>query len=170
MLKSLVSILNILNSNKDPKEIALGVVLGMFGGLLAIAPVNLIIVFLLLILLRAHSGMFFVSVGLFKLASLGLDPAGDALGYAILTMPFLAGLFTAMMKIPLLPYTQFNNTVVMGDFIIALILIIPVWLLAIKGTAFYRKKLQPSVEKLGIVKALKAVNVGSRIKSKLGGE
>jgi uncharacterized protein (TIGR03546 family) len=170
MLKQFASALNILNSNKDPKEIALGVTLGMFGGLLMIAPANILIVFLLLLLLRAHTGMFFLSVGIFKLIALGLDPAGDFIGYAVLTAPFLTGVWTLLMKTPLVPFTGFNNTVIMGDFIIALLLLVPVWLFSFKGVSYYRKNLQSKVEKLGIIKALKAVNVGGKIKSKFGGE
>ena len=170
MIASLLSIFNILNSNQKPQEVSLGVVLGMFAGLTMIAPVNLLIILLVLLLFKANGAIFWLSLALFKLLGLTLDAAGDPIGYAVLTAGFMKPLFTFLSNVPLLLYTGFNNTVIMGDFIIGLILIVPVW----RGTnsliEYYRKNLQPKVEKWKLVKALKALNTGEKLKSKLAGE
>jgi uncharacterized protein (TIGR03546 family) len=159
MIRQITKLLSIVNSNKQPGEIALGVVFGMFAGFLLAAPFNAVIIFLLVLVLNVNTAAFFLFAGIFKLITFLIDPLGDMLGRAVLTIPFFEPVFSKMAQMPLVPFTKFNNTVIMGDFIIGLLLMVPVWFGTMKMIDYYRKHMQDKVKKFGIVKALKAGNL-----------
>ncbi|PKL90679.1 MAG: hypothetical protein CVV21_11630 [Candidatus Goldiibacteriota bacterium HGW-Goldbacteria-1] len=158
MISEFTKLLSIINSNKAPEEIAMGVVFGMFAGFLLLAPFNAVIIFFLILILNVNTAAFFLFTGIFKLITFLIDPLGDMLGRAVLTVPFLEPVFSKMAEMPLVPFTKFNNTVIMGDFIIGILLIVPVWMGTMKIIEYYRKNLQKNIKKFGIVKALKAGN------------
>ena len=60
----------------------------------------------------------FVGLGWFLGAFL-LDPLFHMVGEAILTISSVQGLFEVMNQMPIVPFTQFNNTVVMGAMLVA---------------------------------------------------
>jgi len=158
MITELTKLLSVINSNKEPGEIALGVVFGMFAGFLLLAPFNAVIIFFLVLILNVNTAAFFLFTGIFKLITFLIDPLGDMLGRAVLTVPFLEPVFSKMSEMPFVPFTKFNNTVIMGDFIIGILLMVPVWLGTMKMIDYYRKHMQDKVKKFGIVKLLKAGN------------
>lgn len=156
MFKQIIKLIAVLNSKTNPSEIALGVVMGMYAGFLMGAPLILVIIFMLLVVLNANMSVFFLSIMIFKLLAFGVDFAGDKLGYAVLTMDAVKAAGASMMSMPLVPFTKFNYTVIMGNFIIALALTPLVWIASVKFVPFYRTKIQSKVEKFGIVKMIKA--------------
>jgi len=158
MLGELTKLLSIVNSNKEPGEIALGVIFGMFAGFLLLAPFNAVIIFVFVLLLNVNTAAFFLFMGIFKLATLIVDPLGDIIGRAVLTAPFMEPLFSAMSNLPLIPFTGFNNTVIMGDFIIGILLAVPAWIACMKLIKYYRDNMMENVKKFGIIKVLKAGN------------
>jgi uncharacterized protein (TIGR03546 family) len=164
MLKTISGLLQILNSNKAREEIALGVILGMFGGFLLTAPFNFVIIFLFLVLINANTASFTFFLAVFKLVALAVDPIGNIIGSAVLKASALTPFFKFMSGIPFVPFTKFNNTVIMGDFIIAVVLIVPVWFLTMKMIDVYRDKFKAKVDKLKIVKIL---NIGDTVQGRI---
>ena len=158
MLGELTKLLSIVNSNKEPGEIALGVIFGMFAGFLLLAPFNAVIIFVFVLLLNVNTAAFFLFMGIFKLLTFIVDPLGNIIGRAVLTAPFMEPLFSAMSNLPLIPFTGFNNTVIMGDFIIGILLAVPAWIACMKLIKYYRDNMMENVKKFGIIKALKAGN------------
>ncbi len=59
-------------------------------------------------------------------AAFVLDPFIDRLGVFLLRLPELDHFWTEMAKAPVLPWTQFNNSMVLGSFILG-IFMIPFW-------------------------------------------
>jgi len=158
MIKQITNFIKILNSDVKEEEIALGIVLGLFAGFLSIVPFNFILVFILLLILKANFSMFFVSFAIFKLISLVIDPLGDVIGYFVLKLKFLHSFFSFLSSIPLMNFTQFNYSVVMGDFILAIVLTPFIYILSIKLVKNYREKLKEKVQKFKIVQALNLTN------------
>jgi|GEM_PF-3381812 len=159
MLKIVKKILKFLNSQSDPVEIAIGVILGLFVALLSPSLFNVIIIFLLALLLNCNFGVFFICAGLFKLITLITDPVGDIIGRFILTRNFLLPLWKAISEIPILTLTSFNNSVIMGNFLIGIFLIPLIWIVTIKSIEFYRKKLMDKVKKFKIVQFLTGADI-----------
>lgn len=154
MIKQITGFIKILNSDIKEEEIALGIILGMYAGFLSIVPFNFFLVFIFLLLLKANFSMFFLSFAIFKLISFGVDPLGDIIGLAVLKSKLLFSFFVFLSSIPLLRFTQFNYSIVMGDFLIALFLTPFIWVLSIKLIKIYREKLKDKVQKLKIVQIL----------------
>jgi uncharacterized protein (TIGR03546 family) len=150
-----MKLISILNSKTKPEELAMGVVFGMFAGFLMGAPLNLIVIFLILVVINANISMFLFSMLIFKLLAFGVDIAGDKLGYAVLTTGFMKTAGKAMLSMPLVPFTKFNYTVIMGDLIIGIVLIPFLWIGTIKFVDYYRTHIQAKVDKFKVVKMIK---------------
>jgi len=155
MIKQITNIIKALNSDKKPEELALAASHGLLAAYLSAEPINFFLVLVLLAFLSANVSFFFLCAAVFKILALLTDPLADLIGYAVLKLEVLKGLFTIMNNTPFIPLTGFNNTVVMGSFILAIVLFIPVYFGALKFIAFYRTKLQASVNKLKVVQAFK---------------
>ncbi|HDQ25232.1 MAG TPA: TIGR03546 family protein [bacterium] len=166
MIKQFSKIIKAMNSGVAPEQIAGGAVLGMFCGFYMISPFNVVIIVMLLLVFNVNIPFFGLSLLFFKALSIAADPVADIMGYKILTAAPLAGIFTSLGDAPVIPLTMYNNTLVAGWTVIGVIIVLPVFIGVKRFVLFYRKNVQPSVEKYGIVKALKA---GSFFRGK-GGE
>ena len=129
-----------------PRQIGFGVAMGMligivpkdslfayaFGILLLISTANLLAAFL--------AGFAFTWIGFL------LDPISHSLGKRILTNENWQSTWVALYELPVVPWTKFNNTVVMGSLLIGLGLFVPVYLI----TSHVFKKYGPRLnERMG---------------------
>ena len=160
-LQILSKIIKILRSGATPAQIAGGFVLGMMIGLSPsfLNPLNLIPVILLVILnVNLTSAIF--AYAIFSAVAYFLDPFFHSLGYFLLVgSQILRGLWTTLYNIPFIPFTRFNNTVVMGSFVSALILLLPVYLGTKKFVVTYRVKYESKVQNWKWVKMIKATKL-----------
>ncbi len=154
MLGHLKKILKFLNSQADPAQIATGVILGLFVAFLSPAFFNVVLLFLIALLLNCNFGIFIFCAGIFKIFTIIIDPLGDSVGKVVLTANFLLPLWRYISQIPVLALTDFNNTVIMGNFIIGLILTPIIWIITVKSVEYYRKNLRDKVQKFKIMQIL----------------
>jgi uncharacterized protein (TIGR03546 family) len=166
MLNQILKFLAALNSGTKPEELALASVIAMFAAF-TFSPFNFLFYLFLILILNANTSMFFLMLLFFKAISLAIDPAGDIIGYAVLTAPPLHALFTNLSSLPVAPFTKFNNTLVMGGFIMALIAAAPVWAGTRAFILYYRKNLQAKIEKSKIIKVLNLGGVIDFIKGEV---
>lgn len=114
MVKLVAKIILLLNSNSSGNQIAAGMASGLLLALLPAGNLLWLLLFFLFFCTKAHYGMLVLSLALFKsvapLAWSGLD----WIGWSILTMPALEGMFTALYNAPIAPLTRFNDSIVMG--------------------------------------------------------
>jgi uncharacterized protein (TIGR03546 family) len=146
MLKSIVRLVVVLNSNKGVGEIAAG---AAFGVLLALVPAgNLVwgVLVLLTWFLKVNFAIEMLVVALLKLVLPLADPALDGLGYAVLTLPPLQGAFAAFYNAPLAPLTRFYNSVVMGGLVAGIVLWAPAFVGFKALVRIYREKARPRIE------------------------
>jgi uncharacterized protein (TIGR03546 family) len=99
----------------------------------------------------------------YEILSFALDPLFDSLGYYILNINSLNGFYTYLYNLPVVPFTKFNNTVVMGSLVTGIILIIPNMIIAKKLLVYYRTHLREKVSKWKIVKILSAAILGTNV-------
>jgi uncharacterized protein (TIGR03546 family) len=158
-LKILAKLLRILKDGATPAQIALGFVLGWAIGMIPGWPVQVWLLVLPLLVLQANISMAFVGMVLAVALSWLLDPALDALGGAVLGAGALQGLFTTLYNSPPWGLTRFNNTIVMGGVLVALVSGGALFPLVVAGVRWYRERLLARVDKWRIVKVLK----GSRL-------
>ncbi|HNW45568.1 MAG TPA: hypothetical protein PKI19_13785, partial [Elusimicrobiales bacterium] len=75
--------------------------------------------------------------------------------YALLSAPDLAPLWTSLYNMPVMPWTGFNNTVMIGGLIFGAVLFAPVYLAARKGAAIYNERYKTKIMNSRLVKGLK---------------
>jgi len=71
----------------------------------------------------------------------------DRIGADLLAAPSLRPLWTSWFNTPLVPYTNFNNTVVLGSLVCWLLLGIPLFLVSRWGVARYRATVAERVKR-----------------------
>ena len=165
MISFIAKLIVVLNSNSRPSELASGIA---FGFLLALIPGgNLlwIAVFVIAFFLKHNIAAMLLSMGLFRLFISVFDPLLDRIGGIILGSPQLYDLFTSLYNIPLLPYSNFNNSIVMGGFVLGIILWLPVFFLFVFAVKIYRKKIASGIAESKFVKAIKKVPIISKLTS-----
>jgi uncharacterized protein (TIGR03546 family) len=164
-IKWIATFLKSLNSNEKPDEIAAGIA---FGFVLALIPSgNLLWILLLLVtfFLRVNWGMEMIFLVIFKLIAPVFDPILHPLGYALLIIPSLEGFYDKLYNIPLIPFTKFNNTIVMGSFAAGILLYIPIFILFKILVQLYRTKVIKVIAESKFVKWFMKLPVVSTIVS-----
>ncbi len=142
ILKWLFTLLKIVNSNKNTGEIAAGFSFGIMLTLIPGGNLLWVVLFVIGFFTRLNLMAAFLTLGMGKLLVPFVDPLLDTIGYMVLTNNGLRPLFTALYNIPLVPLTAFNNSIVMGGFVLSLVLAFPLWLLFKKITILYRKQIR----------------------------
>lgn len=155
-LELLAKLFKILRAEDTPNQIAAGFVLGMVIGLTPLMTLHNLIIMVLIAILKVNIGAavfaFIICSGLAYL----LDPWFHGLGYYVLVeMPALKPLFTAWYNYPVIALSRYNNTVVMGSLLVSILLIIPVFPFVKYFVTYYRRHLDPKLQKLKIVQVVK---------------
>ncbi|MFP4164578.1 MAG: TIGR03546 family protein [Chitinispirillaceae bacterium] len=143
ILQFLARLIAVLRSAATPAQIGGGVLLGMAIGIIPSFTLKTLL-FLLLILVNVNIAIALVSMLVFGLGAYLLDPLFHLIGYAVLVKAqFLKPFWSALYNIPFVPFTGYNNTVVMGAMVVTLVLLYPVYIAVKRGVALYRKKVEP---------------------------
>jgi uncharacterized protein (TIGR03546 family) len=108
----------------------------MVLGLTPLASLHNLLVLFLLLVLRANLSAFLLGWALFSMLAFALDPMFHALGLAILTMPALEPLWTALYNSTLWRIENFNDSIVMGSLLFSLAAFVP---LLLGGNALVRR-------------------------------
>jgi uncharacterized protein (TIGR03546 family) len=156
LIKLIQSIIKTLHSAGTPGQVAAGMALGSALGLTPLMNVHNLVIFSVLVLLNVSFGggmlgwMLFVPVGFL------LDPVFDRIGLSLLTTPSLNPLWTSLTNTPILPYTNFNNTIVLGSVVAWVVLAVPIFFAARYGVARYRATIGERVRRSRWYKAVTA--------------
>ncbi|PYO93037.1 MAG: DUF2062 domain-containing protein, partial [Gemmatimonadetes bacterium] len=113
LIKLIQSLFGALHSEGTPGQLAAGIVLGAFLGLTPLFNLHNAVVFALLVLLNVSFAGGLLGWALFVPVGFLLDPLFDWIGHSLLLTPALRGLWTSMYNMPIVPLTNFNNTVVL---------------------------------------------------------
>jgi len=150
-------LLKTLNSDGTPGQVAAGIAIGAVLGLTPINNLhNLILLGIALITRVSLSGVF-LGWMLFIPAGFLLDPLFHGIGERLLfETSALTSLWEKWYNTPVVALTNFNNTVVLGSFLVWLVLFLPVYFLSRVGVEQYRTHLYDRVANMKFIKALKA--------------
>ena len=154
--KIIKTIIGILHSQISPTEIAFGAALGAFIGLAPhLTPQN-VLIFLLIFLLKVNVGSAMLSAGIFAVIAHFFDPVFDKIGYLLLVKAdSLTPFWTHLYNMPIVPFTRFYNTIVLGSFVASLVLFIPVYIFSKWFIVYYRNNLQAKVQNWKVWKVFK---------------
>jgi uncharacterized protein (TIGR03546 family) len=156
MIAMLANLLKALNSDSAPGQIALAFALALIIGLTPLFSLHNLLIIFIACIVRVNFAAFLLAMAFFSGLAYLLDPAAIALGESLLTDSDYQTFWTDLYQHELLRATGFNNTLVMGSLVIALIAFIPVLLISRWLISAYRERLMIWVDKLKIIKLLKA--------------
>ncbi len=155
ILKFLLQFLQILNRGAAPWQISCGIALGAIVGLTPTVNLHNVAVLLVVLLLNVNLPSALLGWGVFGAFSILLDPLFHRVGLFFLTdVPMLTPLWTLLYNTPIVPWTRFNNTLVLGSLLMALLLFWPLFFFGIWGVKQYRERLMVAVAKWKIVQLL----------------
>ena len=145
-----------LTTETEPPQIAAGVALGFLIGLLPKATLTVQLLLVLVMAMRVNFPIALLTIFATMPLNPLLDRITDPLGYALLSAPALAPLWTKLYNTPVMPWTGFNNTVMIGGLVFGLLMFVPVYFLASKAAAVYNERLKVKVMNSRLLKGLKS--------------
>ena len=152
-----------LITDNTPSQLALGFALGMVIGL--VPKGNLIAISLMIVLsaIRVNLGMGMLSAFAFSWAGVLLDPFTHRIGEALLTTDQLGSFWTGLYNQPMAPWTKFNNTIVLGSFVLGMTLLIPIFLIAKPIFRTYTPDWSERLQKFKLVQVLHGTELSTRL-------
>ncbi len=154
LLKQIFAFVKLLNSDTGTNQIAAGIAVGFILGMTPAFSLQTLLVFILLFLFRIQMGAAFLAAFFFKFTAYLLDPVFHQVGSSVLQMEGFKSLFTTLYNLPIVPFTRFYNSIVMGSAVVAIILAPFIFLFSKTLVVKYREKV---VEKFKDTKFWKAV-------------
>ncbi len=140
-------LLKVLNSEANPAQIGLAFSFSMISGFLSFfSPVNFIVL-LVVFILRVNLSAYLIGTVLFSGVSYLLEPLFHKIGLVLLTAGPLEELWTAMYDSSIWRIQRFNNSVVMGSFVVAALSFVPLLLLSNAAIRRYRERVLGWVRK-----------------------
>ncbi len=161
MFTFIAKIFKLLNSETDPRQIALAISLALIPALTPVFSIHNLLILLIIALFRVNMMSFILAFIIFKPLSFILSPLTNMIGYATLTSAALEPLWTTMYNIDAVKLTNFNNTHLMGGLVLSLVLFVPLYFIFKKLIIKYREKFMEGLNKLKIVQIIKASKVYS---------
>lgn len=142
-----------LNANAHPGEIAHAFACGVLLGFLPKNSVLWYVFFIFCFFLRINKGAYLLTIVFASLCAPLLDSVFDTVGYMVLTLPSLQGMFRTWLDTPFIAFTRFNNSIVAGSLIISLVGYIPFYFFIRLFVSLWRKTLQPLLVRNPLAKA-----------------
>lgn len=122
ILKQLFSFIKLLNSDTGNISLAMGLTCGFILGMTPVLSLQSLLVFLIIFIFRIQVGAALIAAFFFKFSAFLLDPLFDAVGRKVLELESLQSFFTTLYNMPIIPFTRFNNSIVMGSAVATIIL------------------------------------------------
>jgi uncharacterized protein (TIGR03546 family) len=154
VLKGLGKFIVALNGNLNKSQIAAGVAWGVLLGLIPLSSPFGIALFIISFFFTHNHGAKIFGLAVVKILSMLILPKLDELGWWILHIESLQSLFTTMYNMPFVPFTKFNNTLVMGGLAAGIVLWLPVFFLFLGLIQLYRNHVAQKIKESKFVKKL----------------
>lgn len=159
ILKQIFGLLKILNSETGTNQIAMGIAMGFIVGMAPAFSLQTLLVIFFILIFRIQIGAAFVSGFFFKFAAFLFDPVFHSVGSNILEIKSLNSAFTILYNLPIIPFTRFNESIVMGSGVLSIILCPLVFLLSRLLIQKYRVLIVDKIKDTKLFKALKATSL-----------
>jgi len=148
--------ISILREGQTPAQVAWGFALGSILGLSPMLTLQGVLVWLIILIIDVNLSAALVALTVFSLVAFLLDPVFHWFGFQVLVnVDTLQSLWTSLYNAPIAPLTRFNNTVVMGSFVCALLLFLPVYFGMKRFVVAYRATVGARVEKWKVYQVMK---------------
>jgi len=159
LIKLIQSLIGALHSEGTPGQLAAGIALGSILGLTPLVNIHNAIVFAAIVLLNVSFAGGMLGWALFVPIGFILDPLFDWIGHSLLLAPSLRGVWTSLYNTPIVPLTNFNNTVVLGSLVFALLFFVPLFFATRWAVTRYRATIGERVRQSKFYRAVMASKV-----------
>ena len=156
ILNQIFAFLKVLNSDTGENQIAVGVACGLILGFAPVFSLQTLLMIIVLFFFRVQLGAAFSSSFFFALMAWMLDSLFDKVGGVILELDSLKSLFTTMYNMPIVPFTKFYNSIVMGAGVVSIALAPIIFFVSKKLIVKYRVSVLTKFENTKFWKAVKA--------------
>ncbi len=157
LLKLIQSLVKALHSEGTPGQVAAGIALGSIIGLTPLLNLHNAVVLALIVLLNVSFPGAMLGWALFVPVGFLLDPLFDSIGrMLLLETPALTPLWTTLYNTPVVPLTNFNNTVVLGSVLFSLAFLYPAFLVSRWGVSRYRATVTERLRRSRVYRAVAA--------------
>ena len=126
ILRPLRLLLKALVIESTPRQMSLGLAFGVLVGLVPKGNLLAIVLGICLAATRVNLAIATFAIVFCTFTSGIGDSLFDEVGSFVLSLPMLQSLWIELSSVPFVPWTDFNNTIVMGSFVVGLALIWPV--------------------------------------------
>lgn len=168
MLRQILKVIKVLNSNAKPWQLSLGVSFGAIVGLTPLTSLhNLALIFLALII-NMNIGIMILSAIVFSGVAYILDPVFHSTGLAILKSTSLTAVWENVFSCPIALVAQLNNSIVMGSLVISVLLAVPLFFVFNLFVKKYREVFLTYMEKFPIFKSLKILKMFQTVMGEKG--
>ena len=116
-----------LTAERLPRDIALGAAIGMIVGLIPKGNLTAVILAMLMAALRLNLGAGLLTAFCVSTLSPHLDALTHGIGIRILDWDITERILTRWFDLPLVPWLALNNTVVLGNLLLGLVLFYPTY-------------------------------------------
>ena len=159
LLKQIFQFVKLLNSDTGTNQIAAGIAAGFVLGMTPALSLQTLLIFACIFLFRIQMGAAFISAFFFKFAAFLLDPIFHEVGAIVLNMEALKPTFTTLYNMPIVPFTRFYNSIVMGSGVVSIAMFPVIFVLAKVLVKKYRKTVLEKIQQTKFWKAVKATSL-----------
>src|SRR5262245_14186651 len=140
VLRTLVGLAKLFNSETSSRSIALAFAIGMALGLVPLFSLQALVLVAILLFFRVHGSAALLTFGIFKLASIPLAGLFDSIGVGLIEMPALAGLWPWLANAPVLWMLGTDHATTVGATLSAALLFVPLFLAIRAFVDLYRAR------------------------------
>ena len=137
-------VIAVLLTDRKPGQIGLAIALGAIVGLIPKDNVLAVMLLLAIFLLRVNLGFGIMAAALFTKVGIVLEPLAERIGSAVLHSSIAESLGTPFFDLPLAAWTSLNNTIVLGEFLLGLLLFYPIYRISRFIAGFFTKRKEDS--------------------------
>jgi uncharacterized protein (TIGR03546 family) len=156
LLKQIFGFLKLLNSDTGTNQLAAGVAAGFVLGMTPAFSLQTILIILIILFFRIQIGAALLGAFFFAFPAYIMDPMFSKVGEIILETEGLSALWTSLYNMPIIPFTRFYNSLVMGSGIVAFSLSPLIFILSKKMIQKYRVVVVERFKETKFWKAVKA--------------
>lgn len=159
IIKQIFAFIKLLNSETGDYSLASGLTCGFILGMTPVLSLHSLLLFFILFLFRIQIGAAFVAAFFFKFMAFLLDPLFHKVGTLILEAENFQSFFVTLYNLPIIPYTRFNNSIVMGSGVVSFILSPLVFVMSLFFVRKYRNIILKKIKNTKFWKVLEATKI-----------
>jgi len=142
-LKQLMGVRQAILGRNEPAQLAWGVAFGVLLGIVPHGNLLAIVLLVVLLSLRLNHGIATLAAVCVTFMATRLDPYSHQVGRYVLTHEDLSRHVANAWQMPFVPWTDLNNTIVMGSVLIGFAALIPIFLLTYPVFHWFASKGNP---------------------------